>query len=153
MIHVMAFLIHGMERKVPADTKIKAAKGGAKPHKLTDAEQLYLYVTPTGGRFWRMNYTFGTSRQGRPAQKTLSLGEYPKMILSGARAERDKVKELLRQGKDPAVEKRLAKHASIATHADTFEKLARLACAEGRRLECRPRQRRHPEPGAGRLPG
>jgi hypothetical protein len=35
---------------------IKNAKGRTKPYKLTDSDGLFLYVTPNGGRYWRMNY-------------------------------------------------------------------------------------------------
>ena len=107
------------------DAKLKAAKGGAKPYKLTDSEQLYLYATPAGGRYWRMNYTFGVNDRGRPIQKTLSLGSYPRVTLKNARAERDKAKSLLREGRDPSVDRRLARDASIAEHANTFEKVSR----------------------------
>ena len=34
---------------------IKAAKGR---DKLTDGDGLFLYVTPKGGRYWRMNYRY-----------------------------------------------------------------------------------------------
>lgn len=35
---------------------IKAAKGRDKPYKLSDSDGLYLLVTSSGGRYWRMNY-------------------------------------------------------------------------------------------------
>ena len=34
---------------------IKHAKGREKPYKLTDSDGLFLYVSPNGGRYWRMN--------------------------------------------------------------------------------------------------
>lgn len=125
MFHGMAAQIHGMGMKVLTDAQIKAAKGGKTPYKLADTGQLYLYVTPPGGRYWRMNYTFGRNEKGRPAQKTLSLGSYPSMTLTGARAARDKAKSLLREGIDPGVHRRVAHEAAVAEHANTFEKVAR----------------------------
>lgn len=37
------------------DTKIRASKPAEKPYKPSDAHQLYLLVTPAGGKLWRMN--------------------------------------------------------------------------------------------------
>jgi Arm DNA-binding domain len=41
------------------DAKIRASKPAEKPYKLGDAHQLYLLITPAGGKLWRMNYRFG----------------------------------------------------------------------------------------------
>ena len=38
------------------DAKVRAAKPRAKPYKITDANRLYLLVTPSGGKHWRWNY-------------------------------------------------------------------------------------------------
>ena len=43
--------------------------------------QLYLLVSPAGGRHWRMNYAFGKNAVGKPKQPTLSLGSNPAMTL------------------------------------------------------------------------
>ncbi len=61
------------------DLAIRNAKPWAKPQKLSDGGNLYLLVTPAGGRLWRLNYRF----LGK--QKTLSLGAYPDVTLSMAR--------------------------------------------------------------------
>lgn len=59
------------------DAKIKAAKPKGRRYKLSDANQLYLDVTPAGGRHWRMNYTYGVGTTGKPAQKTLTFEPLP----------------------------------------------------------------------------
>lgn len=59
---------------------IKAAKSRGKAYKLSDGDGLYLLVTPSGGRYWRMNYRYG----GR--QKTLAFGVWPETGLAEARA-------------------------------------------------------------------
>lgn len=46
------------------DTAIR----GAKPLKLSDEKGLFLLVTPTGGKWWRLKYRF----EGK--EKLLSLG-------------------------------------------------------------------------------
>lgn len=80
------------------DAKIKAAKPRDRAYKLVDSGQLFLHVSPAGGRHWRMNYTFGKNAQGRPAQKTLTFGPYPALTLLDARGKRDEAKAIsLRQ--------------------------------------------------------
>lgn len=106
------------------DAKVKAAKPRAKPYKLTDSDQLYLLVSVAGGRHWRMNYTFGTNAKGDPAQKTLAFGSYPAVTLLEARGARDKAKAVLRQGNDPAVEKRVAERAQAEANSNTFAVVA-----------------------------
>src|SRR3546814_20939737 len=93
------------------DAKIKAAKPKAAAYKLADAEQLYLYVSPAGGKHWRMNYSYGRNAQGKPAQKTLALGSYPAVTLLAARAKRDAAKETLRDGRDTDMSRSTAQHA------------------------------------------
>lgn len=68
---------------------IKAAKGRDKPYKLTDGDGLFLYVTPKGGRYWRMNYR----HLGK--QKTLAFGVWPDTGLADAREQRDTVYQLM----------------------------------------------------------
>ena len=113
------------EARVLTDAKIKAAKPKESAYKLADAGQLYLHVTPAGGRHWRMNYTFGRNAAGNPAQKTLTFGSYPALTLLDARQRRDEAKALLRDGRDPAVERRVATKAKAAEHGNTFEIVAR----------------------------
>ena len=40
---------------------IKNAKGRTKPYKLTDGDGLFLYVAPSGGRYWRLGDGGGRS--------------------------------------------------------------------------------------------
>ncbi len=53
------------------DTAIKAAKPAAKLVKLSDSGGLQLWISPEGGKFWRLAYRF----DGK--QRTLSIGKYP----------------------------------------------------------------------------
>ncbi len=107
------------------DAKLKAAKKKDKPYRLADSNQLYLHVSTAGGRHWRMNYTYGRNEKGKPAQKTLSFGSYPQVSLLEARKYRDEAKELIRQGKDPAVEKRIVTKTRVDATGNTFETVAR----------------------------
>ena len=41
-----------------ADATVKAAKPKDKPFKLTDGQGLHLFITPSGGKLWRLRYEF-----------------------------------------------------------------------------------------------
>jgi integrase len=97
---------------------IKAAKGCAKPYKLTDSDGLHLLVLPSGGRYWRMNYRF----LGK--QKTLALGVWPEVELADARAKRDEAQRLLVKGIDPAEQAKLDKVAASVAVANNFQAVA-----------------------------
>ncbi|MDI7923381.1 tyrosine-type recombinase/integrase [Ferirhizobium litorale] len=101
------------------DTQIKKAKPAEKPFKLSDAGGLHLYVTPAGGKLWRLKYRFGGK------EKLLSIGPYPAVSLLDARTARDDAKSVLRQGKDPGVAKKLQRLVVTKASADTFEIVAR----------------------------
>ena len=58
------------------DTYIKNLKAADKGRKESDGGGLYIYISPTGGKFWYLVYRFGGK------QKTLSLGEYPANLAS-----------------------------------------------------------------------
>lgn len=106
------------------DAKIKAAKAKDKPYRISDSGQLYLQVSTAGGRHWRMNYTYGRNAKGQPAQKTLSFGSYPAVTLVEARRRRDDAKALLRDGRDPSVERRVAATVQAEADANTFQVVA-----------------------------
>ena len=108
------------EARVLNDAKIKAAKPREAAYRLGDSGQLYLQVTPSGGKHWRMNYTFGRNSADKPVQKTLSFGSYPAVSLLGARAKRDEAKRLLSQGRDPAEERRATERAESVQKQNSF---------------------------------
>src|SRR5512143_2481870 len=83
------------------DLQCRKAKPDAKPFKLPDSHGLHLYVTPAGGKHWRYRYELGGK------EKTLTIGPYPAVSLTGARTARDLAKTALRDGRDPSLAKRL----------------------------------------------
>lgn len=97
---------------------IKAAKGRDKPYKLTDGDGLFLYVTPKGGRYWRMNYR----HLGK--QKTLAFGVYPDTGLADAREQRDAARKLLARGEDPAEQIKLDRVAATVAASNSFKAVA-----------------------------
>jgi integrase len=106
------------------DAKIKAAKPRDSAYRLGDSEQLYLHVSPAGGRHWRMNYTYGRNPAGKPAQKTLAFGSYPAVTLVEARKLRDAAKAHLAAGRDPAIEKRVTAASRADANANTMRAVA-----------------------------
>ena len=78
------------------DTAIRNAKPGEKPVKLFDERGLYLEISPTGGKWWRLKYRF----DGK--EKRLSLGVYPDVSLKDARDRRDAARKLVADGIDPS---------------------------------------------------
>jgi hypothetical protein len=103
------------------DTAIRVAKASDKPRKIFDARGLYLYITPAGGRFWRLKYRF-PRRAPNSKEKCLSLGAYPEVSLRQARDHRDDARQLLRDGIDPAAKRREA--AIARAEPRTFEAVA-----------------------------
>jgi integrase len=101
-----------------SDTQCRNAKPTAKLRKLADGGGLYLAVTPTGGRLWRLDY------QHLGKRKTLSIGPYPAVSLSAARAARESSKSLLVKGVDPSAQKKIDKVAKLTAGANTFDVLA-----------------------------
>ena len=103
------------------DVQVRNAKPREKPYKLSGGKGLYLYVTPAGGRLWRLKYRHGGK------EKLLTLGVYGveqgQIGLKEARALTDQARNLLREGVDPG-EARKAKKAAQTT-GDTFEAIAR----------------------------
>ncbi|WP_176595382.1 integrase arm-type DNA-binding domain-containing protein [Sphingobium sp. 15-1] len=97
---------------------IKAAKGRDKPYKLTDGDGLFLYVTPNGGRYWRMNYR----HLGK--QKTLAFGVYPDTGLADAREQRDAARKLLARGEDPGERIKLDRIAATVAASNSFKAVA-----------------------------
>lgn len=101
------------------DVQAKKAKGAEKPYKLSDSGGLFLLVSTTGNRSWRMKYRFGGK------EKLLTFGSYPEVSLIKAREDREKAKAALRDGRDPAVEKKQAAAARTLGASNTFEACAR----------------------------
>jgi Arm DNA-binding domain len=100
-------------------SKIRKAKAADKPYKLTDGGGLHVYVTPAGGKLWRLRYELERK------EKLLSIGPYPSVGLAEAREVATNAKRLLREGKDPAVEKRLRRLQIVTDGGTTFEVVAR----------------------------
>ncbi|MBP9033767.1 MAG: tyrosine-type recombinase/integrase [Pseudomonadales bacterium] len=99
-----------------SDVAIKNAKPKDKPYRLSDGGGMFLEVSPTGPKYWRLAYRFNGK------QKLLALGVYPDVGLRQAREKRDDARKLLASGTDPG-EARKAEKAKRAG-SDTFGSVA-----------------------------
>ncbi len=81
----------------PLSTKeINAAKPREKDYKLTDGRGLYLLVTRSGGKHWKLKYNFAGK------EKKLALGAYPEIDLAFARHLREDHRSEIAKGIDPS---------------------------------------------------
>lgn len=97
------------------EARIRRARPKERPYKLRDGGGLYLLITPTDAKQWRLRYAIG----GR--ESMLSLGTYPATSLKAARAKRTEMRAAIEAGKDPATERRVER----ANSANSFETIAR----------------------------
>jgi len=100
--------------------KIKNVKasGGGKPQKLSDSGGMYLYVSPTGGKSFRLDYRFAGKR------KTLTLGKFPALSLLEARVKAAEAKSGLVSNVDPNSLKRQKKLGIKVNSQNTFAVVA-----------------------------
>jgi integrase len=101
-----------------SDTAVRNAKPKDRPYKLADEKGLYLIVTPSGGKWWRLKYYFDNK------EKLLALGTYPEVSLAKARDRRAKAREELAANNDPSKLKREGKQARALASASGFKSIA-----------------------------
>ena len=97
------------------DITIRSTKPGAKPKRLFDSGGLYLEVSPSGSKLWRLKYRIAKR------EKRLAFGIYPEVSLKDARAKRDEARKLLAAGVDPGVQRKMME----LQNASGFEAVAR----------------------------
>jgi integrase len=102
-----------------SETRVRNAKPGDKPFRLYDDRGLYLEVSPKGGKWWRLKYSF----EGKP--RLLSLGTYPDTGLKAVREKRDQARRLIAQGVDPSAARRAQKASRSEATTNSFEVVAR----------------------------
>lgn len=82
------------------DVEVRNAKAREKPYRLSDEKGMYLVVTTTGAKYWRLKYR----HVGK--EKLLALGVYPETGIKDAREKRDAARKLLSTGVDPLAAKK-----------------------------------------------
>lgn len=101
------------------DTAIRKAKPTDKTQRLADGGGMYLELSPSGGKWWRLKYRFGGK------EKRLSLGTYPDTSLADARGKREAARKLLAAGVDPGEHRKATDAAGKDRAANSFEVVAR----------------------------
>ena len=101
------------------DAAVRTAKPKDKPYKLTDGDGMFLYVHPSGSKYWRLKYRFAGK------EKLLALGVYPEVSLGDARERRAQARKALAAGNDPGEVKKEAKRLASLKSENTFEAVAR----------------------------
>ncbi len=97
---------------------IRKSKPSEKPYKLYDSLGLFLLINSSGSKLWRQKYTY----MGK--ERLLSYGAYPAVSLAKARRKRDETRELLAEGTDPAVQKKLDQMEAELASRTTFKLVA-----------------------------
>lgn len=104
------------------NTKLKNAKPKDKDYKLSDGRGLYLLVSKSGGKHWKLKYLYESK------EKKLSLGSYPEISLLQARELREAYKSQIANGINPSEQKQIKKEVlkqATIKNLNTFQKLAR----------------------------
>lgn len=83
-----------------------------------DGAGLYLEVTPSGGRYWRLKYRHGGK------EKRLSFGVYPEVGLKDAREQATKARRVLAAGTDPSELRKAAKSDASQVTENTLQAVA-----------------------------
>ena len=103
-----------------SDTKIRTIKPLGKSFKVSDERGLFLLVTPSGGKWWRLKYKI----DGK--EKSLSLGIYPDVSLANAREKRDQARKVIAAGSDPSELRKANKASKTENSTDSFEVITRI---------------------------
>jgi integrase len=98
------------------DTQVRKAKPQTKPIMLYDGGGLYLLVTPSGGKLWRLKYRFDNK------ECRLALGSYPEISLAMARERREAARRQVATGINPDAARKAERDSE--TGSDTFKAIA-----------------------------
>jgi len=99
--------------------QIDNAKLKKKLYRLFDGHGLYLEVTPSGGKYWRLKYRFDHK------EKRITFGPYPQISLLEAREMREAARKKVALGIDPIEDKKDQRRIAALGAENTFETVAR----------------------------
>lgn len=99
-----------------SDAKLRTLR---EPGRHFDGAGLYVEVTPTGARYWRLKYRVAGK------EKRLALGVYPEVSIKEARERAGQARTQLRNGEDPGQLRKAAKVRAAFESENTFEAVAR----------------------------
>jgi integrase len=141
------------------DAAIRAAKPRDKDFKLQDGAGLYLFVRPNGSKLWRLRYWLPSPDGAKRLEKVFSIGAYPAVSLAQARVKAAEARQLISQGRDPSLQKKIDRQKTQQEQATTFEAVARQwlehqakQVTPAHLLDCQQRLEKHVFPRMGALP-
>jgi hypothetical protein len=102
-----------------SDRFIRSIEPSEKPQKFADSLGLYLYISPAGTKSWRYDYRIGGKRA------TITLGKFPEVTLSAARAKHFQARAQLGEGGHPAQEKKIRKLERLSEIANSFDAVSK----------------------------
>ena len=97
------------------EIECRNARPSAKNRKISAENGLYLEVTPTGRKYWRVKYRF------EGIEKRLAIGIYPEISIKRARELRDDARQKLRNGTDPSAEKKALKQQRLLNSENSLK--------------------------------
>jgi integrase len=100
------------------DLEIKKAKTKEKPYKLADGGNMYLWVTPAGGKLWRWAFRY----DGKA--KLMTFGRYPDVPLALARERLAEARKLLATGINPMEQRKAERTADRVATENSFASVA-----------------------------
>ena len=106
------------------DAQVRKIKPLEKKKRYSDNKGLYLEVTPSGSKFWRLKYRFNNR------ETTLTIGSYPEISLAQARRARDEARIHLYNNIDPNA---LKNYRLQQVDEDTLFRSLAMEWMEGRR--------------------
>ncbi|HGO5397603.1 TPA: tyrosine-type recombinase/integrase [Klebsiella oxytoca] len=95
--------------------KIESAKPAEKPFKIFDGGGLYVLINPNGSKLWRLKYRLAGK------EKTFSIGKFPDVSLSDARAKAAEARKKISDGQDPVASRRIEE---VGDDGNTFQAVA-----------------------------
>ncbi len=100
------------------DTKLRSLKFREAAYRIADTNGLCIEVRSTGLKVWRYRYRYA----GKAS--IVTLADYPGMSLTEARAERDRLRALVKGGANPAQVARIDRAAKVERAETTFAAVA-----------------------------
>ncbi|MCP5265708.1 MAG: tyrosine-type recombinase/integrase [Burkholderiaceae bacterium] len=109
-----------MPRKISnalTDRALRNLKPATKARTYGDGAGLFIEVLPSGSKAWRVEFRVGGKRE------RLTLGQYPALSLTGARAEAARIRKEVADGRNPAQEARRRRVEQLeASRVETVER-------------------------------
>lgn len=128
------------------DTALRSIRATDKPIKMFDGHGLFLLVSTSGSKSWRLKYYFNGK------EKLLSLGKYPLVSLKEAREKANEHRKILESGIDPSIKRKQEKISQQNTFsfvANEFveSKKSKILAVSIQRMNTRLRKYINPEIG------